>query len=97
MAQYKALLSGRSPAVLARGDFHVCAADRDRDCFDKHRTVSKIGLREIFELCGARFSWFYCDRFHDVVSFIKPLGGSIAALLRLQSRQAQTQISFVIL
>src|SRR5262247_3061346 len=96
MAQYEARLSGRSPAVLALGDLHVCPADPNRNSLHEHRAVSEIGLRNIFQLSGVRFLWFYRDRFHHVVSFIKPLGGRFGLSLRLQSRTARIQISFAI-
>src|SRR5437763_15455785 len=76
-------------AVLALGDLHVSPADSNRDAFHEHRAGAEIGLRNIFQLCGARFLWLYRDRFHPFVTFITPLGGRFAPLLRLQSRKAQ--------
>src|SRR5262249_28452867 len=96
MAQHEARLSGRSPAVLALGDLYVRPADPNRDSFHEHRAASDIRLRNIFQFRGARFLWLYSDRSHHIVSFITPLGGRFAPLLRLQSRKAQIQISFAI-
>jgi hypothetical protein len=36
VAENKPTLSGRSPAVLARSDLHVCAADPNRDRFHEY-------------------------------------------------------------
>ena len=70
MSQHQAGLSRGCPAVLAFHDLDVCPTHADRHRFHKDRAIPQVRLGNFFVAGSPRCQRFYCNCFHDKISFI---------------------------
>jgi hypothetical protein len=72
VAQNKASIAGRSPAVLRFHDLRIGPANPYSNGFDEQGAIARVGLGDILQSSTSSVFGFNCDRFHLVFSPLMP-------------------------